>query len=179
MLIVIGLGINMEPTTSSASRIVTLLLKVLNFVLLLISLIVLATNTATVYTEVQTLKIRFNDVYAYRYMFATNVIGFAYTLLQIAFSIFHIIMGKSLISGDGGVLLDFYGDKVLSYLLATGAAAGFGVTKDLKAAFDAFGLAVDKSFYEKAYASASLLLLAFVSTAILSVISSYALPKKV
>jgi hypothetical protein len=49
----------------------------------------------------------------------------------------------------------------------------------LKAAFDAFGLAVDKSFYEKANASASLLLLAFVSTAILSVISSYALPKKV
>ena len=45
-------------------------------------------------------------------MFATNVIGFAYTLLQIAFSIFHIIMGNSVISGDGGVLIDFYGDKV-------------------------------------------------------------------
>ncbi|KAL0003077.1 hypothetical protein SO802_016858 [Lithocarpus litseifolius] len=113
------------------------------------------------------------------YMLATNVIGFAYTLLQIAFSIFHIIMGNHLINGDGGALLDFYGDKVISYLLATGAAAGFGVTVDLKATFDGFGLVIDKSFYEKAYASASLLLLAFVCTAILSVISSYAVPKKV
>nr|XP_023909295.1 CASP-like protein 4D1 [Quercus suber]XP_023926940.1 CASP-like protein 4D1 [Quercus suber]POE92467.1 casp-like protein 4d1 [Quercus suber]POF14619.1 casp-like protein 4d1 [Quercus suber] len=166
----------MAPPTSSASRIVTLLLKVFNFVLLLISLIVLTTNTATAYTEVLTFKVRFNDIYAYRYMLATNVIGFAYTLLQIAFSIFHIIMGNHLISGDGGALLDFYGDKVISYLLATGAAAGFGVTVDLK---ETFGLFIDRSFYEKAYASASLLLLAFVCTAILSVISSYAVPKKV
>ncbi|XP_050250446.1 CASP-like protein 4D1 [Quercus robur] len=169
----------MTPPTSSASRFVTLLWKVFNFVLLFISLIVLTTNTATAYTEVLTFKVRFNDIYACRYMLATNVIGFAYSLLQIAFSIFHIIMGNHLISGDGGALLDFYGDKVISYLLATGAAAGFGVTVDLKATFDVFGLFIDKSFYEKAYASASLLLLAFVCTAILSVISSYAVPKKV
>ena len=35
-----------------------------------------------------------------------------------------------------------------------------------------------KSFYVTAYASASLLLLAFVCTAILSIISSYEIPKK-
>lgn len=52
-------------------------------------------------------------------MLATNVIGFAYTLLQIAFSIFHIIMGNHLISGDGGALLDFYGDKVYFFLLCS------------------------------------------------------------
>ncbi|KAF3957371.1 hypothetical protein CMV_017612 [Castanea mollissima] len=44
----------------------------------------------------------------HRYMLATNVIGFAYTLLQIVFSNFHITMGNHLISGDGGVLLGFY-----------------------------------------------------------------------
>ncbi|KAM4104506.1 hypothetical protein ACJW30_06G163000 [Castanea mollissima] len=169
----------MVPPTSSASHIVTLLLKFFNFVLLFISLIVLTTNTATAYTEDLTFKVRFNGIYAYRYMLATNVFGVVYTLLQIAFSIFHIMMGNHLISGDGGALLDFYGDKVISYLLATGAAAGFGVTVDLKATFDAIGLVIDKSFYEKAYASASLLLLAFICTAILSVISSYAVPKKV
>ncbi|KAL4621157.1 hypothetical protein ACB092_06G208000 [Castanea dentata] len=110
-------------------------------------------------------------------MFVTNVIGLEYTFLQIALSIFHVIMRNHLIvSGDGGILLDFYGDKAISYLLAIGAAAGFGATENWKATFDAFG--VDKSFDMKGYASASLLLLAFVCTAILSVIL-YALPKKV
>ncbi|KAM3698066.1 hypothetical protein ACJW31_06G161000 [Castanea mollissima] len=99
---------------SSASLIVTLSLKVFNFVLLLISLIVLTTDTATAHIEIListvTFKVHFNNVYAYRYMLATNVIGFAYTLLQIVFSIFPIIMGNHLISGDGGVQLDFYGE---------------------------------------------------------------------
>ncbi|KAL4613840.1 hypothetical protein ACB092_07G010100, partial [Castanea dentata] len=148
---------------SSASLIVTLSLKVFNFVFLLISLIVLTSDTATAYIEIListvTIKVHFNNVYAYRYMLATNVIGFAYTLLQIVFSNFHITMGNHLISGDGGVLLGFYGDKVISYLLATGAAVGFGVTKDLRTTLDGMCLVIDKSFYEKAYASPSLLLL--------------------
>ena len=53
-------------------------------------------------------------------MLASNVIGFAFILMQIAFSVYHIIMRKYLISGDGSFLLDFYGDKVrLSYIIHT------------------------------------------------------------
>ncbi|KAK7831254.1 casp-like protein 4d1 [Quercus suber] len=156
----------MAPPTSSASRIVTLLLKVFNFVLLLISLIVLTTNTATAYTEVLTFK-----VYACYECHWIRIYPLTNCILN-----FSHYNGKSFNKRDGGALLDFYGDKVISYLLATGAAAGFGVTVDLK---ETFGLFIDRSFYEKAYASASLLLLAFVCTAILSVISSYAVPKKV
>ncbi|KAJ6983151.1 hypothetical protein NC653_026077 [Populus alba x Populus x berolinensis] len=66
--------------------------------------------------------------------------------------------------------------QVVSYILATGAAAAFGATKDMKPIFA--GLGGDK-FFNKGYASASLLLLGFVCTAISSVFSSYALPKKV
>jgi hypothetical protein len=66
--------------------------------------------------------------------------------------------------------------QVVSYILATGAAAAFGATKELKTQLA--GLGGDK-FFNKGYASASLLLLGFVCTAILSVFSSYALPKKV
>ncbi|KAJ6983149.1 hypothetical protein NC653_026077 [Populus alba x Populus x berolinensis] len=59
-------------------------------------------------------------------------------------------------------------DDVVSYMLATGAAAAFGATKDLKTQFA--GLGGDK-FFNKGYASASRLLLGFVCTAILSVFS--------
>ena len=66
----------------------------------------------------------------------------------------------------------------MSYLVATGAAAGFGATIDMAKCIDALDIFVSESYYAKAYASASLLLVAFVCTTILSIISSYALPKK-
>ncbi|CAH2058717.1 unnamed protein product [Thlaspi arvense] len=58
---------------------------------------------------------------------------------------------------------------VISYLVATGLAAGFRVTKDLKDAFIAFVESnstdpVDE-FFSKGYASASLLLFAFLCLA--------------
>ena len=52
-------------------------------------------------------------------MLASNVIGFAYILMQITFSVCQIIIGKRLISGNGSVLLDFYGDKVSLYIYTT------------------------------------------------------------
>ena len=51
-----------------------------------------------------------------RCMLASNVVGFVYILMQITFSVCHIIMGKRLISGNGSVLLDFYCDKVCLYI---------------------------------------------------------------
>ncbi|XP_059459151.1 CASP-like protein 4D1 [Corylus avellana] len=163
----------------AASRVAIFILRVLTFILLLISLIVLTTSATTGEVGIdQTIRIHFNDINAYRYMLAAIVIGFAYSLLQLAFSTCHLISGNRLISGDGGILVDFYSEKVISYLLATGAAAGFGVTKDMKDYFEAnnwfFG-----TFYEKVYASASMLFLAFVCSAVLSVLYSYQLPKKV
>ncbi|XP_012842459.1 PREDICTED: CASP-like protein 4D1 [Erythranthe guttata] len=63
--------------------------------------------------------------------------------------------------------------QVLSYMLATGTAAGFGLTVDLYNS-----LSGTSSFLNKANASASLLFFAFVFSAVSSVFSSYALPKK-
>lgn len=54
------------PSSSTTSRVFLLILRVLNFVLLLISLIVLAVNSETMESDVGTLKIHFNDNYAYR-----------------------------------------------------------------------------------------------------------------
>ncbi|PQQ09042.1 CASP-like protein 4D1 [Prunus yedoensis var. nudiflora] len=159
--------------SSVSSRLASLILRIIAFILLLISLIVLGTNTM----EINQSKLRFQDIYAYRYMLSTIVIGTAYSLLQLALSIQNVVSGQ-----DGILLLNFFGDKLISYLLASGTGAGFAITVDTKRLTDAdpvFELIDIREFYDKAYASASLLLLAFCTTAMLSIISSYTLPKRV
>ncbi|XP_004307526.1 PREDICTED: CASP-like protein 4D1 [Fragaria vesca subsp. vesca] len=162
-----------SSATSASSRTASFILRILAFALSLISLIVLATNTVIVtdydYNEA---KFRFQDFYAYRYMLATIVIGTAYSLLQLVASICNAISG-----GEGMLVLAFFGDKFISYVMATGAAAGFGVTVDLSRVTGGTGLDMS-NFFEKAYASASLLLLAFICTALLSIISAFALPRR-
>lgn len=68
--------------------------------------------------------------------------------------------------------------QFISYMLATGSAAGFGVTLDMKQLFDSAGMHFG-DFYSKAYASCSLLLLAFLCAAISSIMAAYALPKRI
>ena len=65
--------------------------------------------------------------------------------------------------------------QFLSYLLATGAAAGFGVGVDLKKVDpdDLFRI-----FFDKAYAASTLLLFAFFCSAAVSILSSFALSKR-
>ncbi|CAL9008027.1 unnamed protein product [Prunus brigantina] len=72
--------------------------------------------------------------------------------------------------------------QLISNCLATGTGAGFAITVDTKRLTDADPRleSIDIwEFYDMAYASASLLLLEFCSTAMLSIISSYTLPKRV
>ncbi|KAK3422474.1 CASP-like protein 4D1 [Eucalyptus grandis] len=161
-----------------ASRALILTLRLLTLVFLVISLVVLTTNTSTmqIYFNME-VQIRFRDVYAYRYMLGTMVVGTAYTLIQIAQTLHRMCKANQLISRDGVTLFDFFADQIASYVLATGSAAGFGVTKDLKSVSDAVGLPYDK-FFDKGYAAASLLLFAFVCAALLSILSSFGLPKK-
>ncbi|KAJ6325258.1 hypothetical protein OIU76_012357 [Salix suchowensis] len=164
------------PPPSMAPRMTALILRVLTFAFLVASLAILTTNTSTLEIGDEVFKIRFKDVYSYRYMLAAIVFGIAYTVLQVAFTLNHIVKRNAQTSSDGNPVFDFYGDKVVSYILATGAAAAIGATKDMKPLLTALGV---NSFLNKGYASASLLLLGFVCTAMLSVLSSYALPKKV
>ncbi|CAN0909491.1 CASP-like protein 4D1 [Linum grandiflorum] len=168
-------------SSSRASRTVAFVLRILTLICLLISMVILTTNTATlqVFTNFSAatgpnivgITIHFKDIYTYRYLLGATVFGMAYMLLQIVVTLCSLAKG-----GNGSLLFDFYGDKVVSYILATGSAAAFGATRDMKPLFAGVGN-VDK-FFNKGYASASLLLLGFVCTAILSVMSSYALPKR-
>ncbi|KAG7016239.1 CASP-like protein 4D1, partial [Cucurbita argyrosperma subsp. argyrosperma] len=108
---------------------------------------------------------------SYRYMLATIIVGVVFNLLQIAFSLFNIVKNR-----NGTILFDFFGDKFLSYLLATSTAAGFGVSVDLqrtKDPEDLFG-----TFFGKAYATSALLLFAFFCSAAVSILSSFAFSKR-
>lgn len=54
-------------TTTTASRVSILVFRVLSFILLLISLVVLSTTSTTLEpTDSGPIKVHFNDVYAYR-----------------------------------------------------------------------------------------------------------------
>ncbi|KAK6145340.1 hypothetical protein DH2020_022160 [Rehmannia glutinosa] len=163
------------PPSTAVSPVVALIVRVLTFICLIISVIVIATNTATSIVGVDQVNIKFNDFYAYRYMLATGVIGMAYTLVQTAFTIFFVTTGNRL-GGDGLALIDFYGDKALSYMLATGAAAAFGLTVDLNRLPGNDSDTQD--FLNKANAAASLLFIGFIFSAISSIFSSLSLPKR-
>ncbi|XP_041001755.1 CASP-like protein 4D1 [Juglans microcarpa x Juglans regia] len=153
-----------------SSKLATLLLRGLSLAFLALSLTLL-------FIDKKKLKrghvYNYKDVHSYSYMVGTIGIGIAYTIMQtIAFVVLRIITDN-----DIWVLVDFYGDKVISYLLATGAAAGLGATSDLdNIASPDSGLG---GFFGMGYASATILFLAFVCTAILSIMSSFALPKAV
>ncbi|ESQ52634.1 hypothetical protein EUTSA_v10017305mg [Eutrema salsugineum] len=160
-------------------RTVQLLLRVLTAAFLVITVVLVSTNSVTLEIRGTSIKMHFQDVYAYRYMLSAAVIGLLYAVVQLFLTISQFATG---IKHPLNYPFDFYGDKIISYLLATGSAAGFGVSKDLKDTFLAL-IAFDSTdpvdkFFSKGYASASLLLFAFVSLAVLSVFSSHALSKR-
>ncbi|EXC21523.1 hypothetical protein L484_014878 [Morus notabilis] len=68
--------------------------------------------------------------------------------------------------------------QVITNVLATGAVAGFIVTREKEKWVGHDYANYQSSFFKRSYASAGLLLLSFICSSILSVISSYALPKK-
>nr|XP_010312506.1 CASP-like protein 4D1 [Solanum lycopersicum] len=131
-----------------------LIVRVLTFVFLLVYLIVLAITQ------------NINRILTYRYMLFTIVIGFVHTLVQIAFTIFHLASGQN-IGGRFWIHFEFYGDKVASHLLATGTAASFGISPVVNSE--------DQTFLNKGYLVASILLIAFLFSAISSIFSSLSL----
>ncbi|KAF3555987.1 hypothetical protein F2Q69_00017654 [Brassica cretica] len=163
---------------SLITRVVLLSLRVLTVAFLVITVIILSTNSVTIVSQGNSLKFHFKDVYAYRYMFSAAIIGLLYAVIQLFFSISELATRTK---NPFNYQLDFYGDKIISYLVATGSAAGFGVTKDLKDTFLALVVLdstdpVDKLF-SRGYASASMLLFAFFCLAVLSVFSSHTTAK--
>ncbi|KAM3324746.1 CASP-like protein PIMP1 [Capsicum chacoense] len=154
--------------------IVPLVIRFITFIFLLVSLIVIATNSFDAFDIYGfPIKVEATDIHVYRYMISADVIGMAYILLLFVLTIFQVKSGSPI---DGGLAyFEFYGDKVILFLLATGAAAGLGLTVEYNRLMDKDNTTEDiQNFINIANASASLLLLGSISY----VFSSLNLPKR-
>ncbi|KAJ0048629.1 hypothetical protein Pint_16834 [Pistacia integerrima] len=169
-----------------ASKAIVNLTLVFRIFALLLSggcIVVLVTDTVK-FTDGS--KTTFKDVITYRYVLATAAIGGAYSLLQLPCAIYSAFKQKRLIRGQFLPEFDFYGDKMVSFVLASGVGAVFAVTYELKSFVNdfvetllslgfedtvGFKSGTDK-FLNRIYIAAGLLLGALVCMALLSVLSS-------
>ncbi|CAL5442170.1 unnamed protein product [Camellia sinensis] len=180
----------------------TLVLRIFTLIILAASVVVMATDNFKLSDGSKT---SFKDIIAYsespkqspalevaaqwwlmvvvgiqidRFVITTGVIGFVYTTLQLPFAIYYVCTEKRL---DCLPEFDFYGDKIISFLLATGVGAGFAVTHELKRIiqpiFDDYkGLDEQESktisFLNRGYIATGILFAGFICMAILSILSS-------
>ncbi|XP_022886901.1 CASP-like protein 4D1 [Olea europaea var. sylvestris] len=159
-------------------------------VLRIFALLLLATSVALMvinnFTNSDGTKTKFSDLIAYsaaflctcRYVLATALAGVAYTLIQIPFAIYNVVNEKRLIRNGFLQEFDFYGDKIIAFLLATGVGVGFGVSCEIKRAIKQSGAVEDEEtlktnkFLDKGNISSGLLLGGFVCMAVLCILSS-------
>ncbi|KAI4352060.1 hypothetical protein L6164_006346 [Bauhinia variegata] len=130
------------------------------------------------------IKWRFQDVIAFRYVLAVAVISAAYIIVQLPFAVYYAVQQKRLIPHGSLPDFDFYGDKVISLLLATGVGVGFAVSCELKKffevdVFDRDGVpqndiirSTSHKFWDRAIIASGVLSVSFLCMAVVSVISS-------
>ncbi|KAJ4826049.1 hypothetical protein Tsubulata_039486 [Turnera subulata] len=71
-----------------------------------------------------------------RYVYYAASIGTCYALLQLPFAVYFAIKGARMIPNGCWPEFDFYGDKVISYLLATATGAGLAFSCEFKSFLD-------------------------------------------
>ncbi|XP_062182128.1 CASP-like protein 4D1 [Phragmites australis] len=160
-------------SSERALAVAALLLRVLTLLLLIASLIIIATDKIySPFTDVEDPpNMTFRDFYAYRYVLSVAVIGCAYTLLVIPFAAIHVSQGKRIGHSRATSFLIFT-DVVCAVLIATGAAAGLGLTVE----FQRYPQNHDfKNFLNLVDASCGLLLGATVCMVIMIMISVHSL----
>ncbi|XAR64502.1 hypothetical protein NMG60_11024874 [Bertholletia excelsa] len=169
-----------------------LVIRVTILLSLIISLVIMVSNSATLVGLYGESTVRYKNVNSYRYMVTSAVLGMIYSLLQIPVATQRVTGGKTLPNSARLLQFDFYGDKVLLSLLATGVGAAFGATVDLKKNFDALDDLLEQfgsaslsqwrtkldNFFNVAYLSTGFLLVAFLTSIVSSTLSSPALSKK-
>ncbi|KAI3453217.1 hypothetical protein Pfo_009880 [Paulownia fortunei] len=154
------------PVTTLTARVVTL-------ASLIVSVAVLKTNNVTFDNGY---VLTYKDFRSYKYMFYVTVFGIGYTLLQIPFAIYYVRKKKHLINSFGFLKFDFYADKIMAFLLATGAGAAFGATLDMKK-YTGDSNSKIQDFLTMVYIPAAFLLVGCLASGISSVHSSLALTK--
>ncbi|TVU24751.1 hypothetical protein EJB05_27205, partial [Eragrostis curvula] len=159
-------------SSESALSLVALLLRVKTLLLLVAALIIIATDK--IYGPYKDVadppNFTFRDFYAYRYLLSAAVIGCAYTLLMIPFAAIHVAQGRR-VGRTGAATFFILTDVVFAILIATGAAAGLGLTVEIQRSVLHDGSDVD-TFYRLIDTSCGLMLagvLFMVATIMISV----------
>ncbi|KAJ9141602.1 hypothetical protein P3X46_032114 [Hevea brasiliensis] len=171
----------------------TLALRILTLSALVACVVVFIINSVSVKVVIEDLtinneptKITVRDFIAYRFVISTAIIGTAYTILQLPFALNYACTGKRMMRNECLPEFDFYGDKVISFLLATGAGAGFAVSFELKSILKDLFTAIEdptipeiqeskasyNRFLNRGIIATAVLSLGFLCTAIISVLSS-------
>ncbi|KAK7314704.1 hypothetical protein VNO77_33231 [Canavalia gladiata] len=128
-------------------------------------------------------KLRFQDLNSYWYVVVAAAVAAAYCIVQLPFAIYYAVKQKRFISNGFLPEFDFYGDKVISLILATGIGVGFAVSIEFKKFFnDLFNNAgASKSdttrstynnFFIRGIIASSILVVALLSMVVVSIISS-------
>ncbi|KAL6123720.1 hypothetical protein ACLB2K_076239 [Fragaria x ananassa] len=167
-----------KPAAFTASRVLkisAISLRILTNIFLLLSLIILITKV-NANGPFKDDTVHFYELVGYRYMTATIILGGAYSIWQTMTAVIRHKKGY-----EGNLVLDYYGDKVMSIALATGSVAGFVMTGELQR--EAYKVSKDTGdyyhkFFKMGYAADGFLLLGFICALILSELSSYALPRR-
>ncbi|KAL1356975.1 hypothetical protein HN51_008979 [Arachis hypogaea] len=166
--------------TRSAAGSVMLGLRILTLAASVATVIVISTNNVKFFDGS---KLKFQDIHSFRYVLAVAVIAAVYCIVQLPFAIHYAVKQKRAISGELLKEFDFFADKVISVVVATGVAVGFAVSIEFKDffddIFDAAGVpkkdptrTTNDKFYNRAIIASSVLSVAFVSIFVVSVLSS-------
>ncbi|XP_060171210.1 CASP-like protein 4D1 [Lycium barbarum] len=132
-------------------------------------------------------KTKYSDIKAYRYVLAAAVGAVAYSFIQLPCAMYYACTGNRLIHGRFLVMLDFYVDKVLTFLMASGVGMGYGVSSELKhflngmvdniesSGIDAYEELRTKSqkFFDKGTLATNPLLAGFSTMVLLTILTSF------
>jgi len=167
----------MAAFSERALAAVSLALRVLTLLLLIASLIIMVTDKIYVgpFSAVEDPpNFTFRDRLAYRYVVSAAVIGCAYTLLVLPFAVIHLAQGRKIGRGGATVVLIFT-DVVFAILIATGAAAGLGLTVETIQRLAKFMNSDSKKFLNMVDLSCGLMLGATVCMVFMITISAHLL----
>ncbi|TMX04689.1 hypothetical protein EJD97_005771 [Solanum chilense] len=144
----------------ASSKSIILALRILTFLFCAASLVLIILTMLR-----GSVKSEFRGIKSYRYVLGAAAGGILYSLIQLPFAMYHAVKEKRLIRGKFLPMFDFYGDKVIAFLLASGVGLGFGVSfefKDIKRG----------ETIERGYITSGLLLAGFITMAILTILTS-------
>ncbi|XP_054789658.1 CASP-like protein 4D1 [Prosopis cineraria] len=136
------------------------------------------------------LTLKFQYIMAFRYVLAVAAISAMYGIIQLPFAVYYAVKQKRLIRNGCLPDFDFIGDKVISLLLATAIGAGIAVSYESKRGLQNSKRRFEENllipntdliltlikhlnkFFDRGIIASSILALACLCLAIVSVISS-------